>query len=145
MFVFERMDLRQTWQIEESTLRRFLTLIEDGYRKKQYHNSTHAADVMHAVYFFLTQLGVENVVNPEDVLAGLVASAIHDYDHPGQTNAFLINTSHPLALMYNDSAVLEHYHCAKSFEIILAEENACNIFSKVIPWFVLILDVKGEI
>jgi hypothetical protein len=131
LYVFEKLNLRQTWQIEDSTLRKFLTLIEDGYRKNPYHNSTHAADVMHAVYFFLTQLGLENVVNSEEVFASLVAAAIHDYDHPGQTNAFLINTSNPLALMYNDSAVLEHYHCASSFVLILDEKNECNIFSKV--------------
>lgn len=33
--------------------------------------------------------------------------------------------------MYNDNAVLEHYHCAKAFELILSEQNNCNILGKL--------------
>ena len=37
-----------------------------------------------------------------DIVSSLVAAVIHDVDHPGKTNAFLINSGSKLALLYND-------------------------------------------
>lgn len=131
VYIFERMRFKQEWQIDDATMRKFFMTIETGYRSNPYHNSTHAADVMHAVFFFLETLELGQVLSGEDRFAAIVAAVIHDYDHPGQTNAFLINTSNSLALLYNDNAVLEHFHCAQAFEIILSEKNNCNIFDKL--------------
>jgi hypothetical protein len=36
-----------------------------------------------------------------DQCALLISCIIHDYKHPGFTNAFLINTSNPIAIKYN--------------------------------------------
>lgn len=51
-----------------------------------------------------------DLLSSYDVLAGLFAAAIHDYQHPGVSNAFLVRTKHPIALRYNDMAVLENHH-----------------------------------
>jgi hypothetical protein len=32
----------------------------------------------------------------------LLLQAVHDYDHGGRTNDFLVNTNDPLAVLYND-------------------------------------------
>ena len=49
-----RFDVTKTLQIEESTVQNWLTLIEANYHKdNSYHNSSHAADVMQAVSYFL--------------------------------------------------------------------------------------------
>jgi hypothetical protein len=42
---------------------------------------------------------------------------MHDFNHPGVTNDFLIATSDPLALRYNDRSPLENHHCAAAFAI----------------------------
>lgn len=59
-------------------------------------------------------------------MAAIFAAAIHDVDHPGLTNQYLINTSSELALMYNDESVLENHHLAVAFKLI--QNNACDIF-----------------
>ena len=40
-------------------------------------------------------------LNDLDICALLIATIIHDYKHPGVTNAFLINTKHKIAIKYN--------------------------------------------
>jgi len=36
------------------------------------------------------------VIPALELLALYLAAAMHDYDHPGKTNAFLVETRHPL-------------------------------------------------
>ena len=49
-------------------------------------------------------------------MAILVAAAIHDVDHPGVNNKFLITVRHGLATLYNDISVLENHHLATAFK-----------------------------
>eukprot|EP00842_Homolaphlyctis_polyrhiza_P004345 jgi/Hompol1/4911/HPOL_002090-RA len=64
-----------------------------------------------------------------EIFSLCIASAVHDLDHPGVGNAFLIQTSHPIAILYNDIAVLESHHASKAFEI--ARSSDANIFSSL--------------
>jgi cAMP-specific phosphodiesterase 4 len=59
-------------------------------------------------------------------MAAIFSAAVHDVDHPGLTNQYLINTSNELALMYNDESVLENHHLAVAFKIL--QHPSCNIF-----------------
>merc|ERR1719159_1063318 len=61
--------------------------------------------------------GSERFFSPQDRYALLVSAVCHDIGHPGQNNPFLVETSHELALLYNDKSPLENMHCAKLFEI----------------------------
>ncbi|KAJ3045646.1 High affinity cAMP-specific and IBMX-insensitive 3',5'-cyclic phosphodiesterase 8A [Rhizophlyctis rosea] len=109
-----------------------IKIIPTPNQPNPYHNSTHAADVLHALHYFISILGLKELVTAEDCFAGVIAAAIHDLDHPGVNNAFLINSSSSLALRYNDLAVLENHHCARAFELMTSDEG-CNILAKFSP------------
>ena len=55
-----------------------------------------------------------------EVLSILLAAAIHDFDHPGYTNNFLVNTGHQLAILYNDRSVLENHHVASAWKLMIS-------------------------
>ncbi|XP_012706134.2 cGMP-inhibited 3',5'-cyclic phosphodiesterase B isoform X1 [Fundulus heteroclitus] len=56
-----------------------------------------------------------------ELMALYVAAAMHDYDHPGRTNAFLIATNAPQAVLYNDRSVLENHHAASAWSLYLSQ------------------------
>ncbi|XP_075843247.1 3',5'-cyclic-AMP phosphodiesterase 4C isoform X3 [Microtus pennsylvanicus] len=125
--VFQERDLLKTFQIPADTLLTFLLTLEAHYHADvAYHNSVHAADVAQSVHVLLGTPALEAVFTDLEVLAAIFACAIHDVDHPGVSNQFLINTNSELALMYNDMSVLENHHLAVGFKLLQAEN--CDIF-----------------
>ncbi|OBZ83741.1 3',5'-cyclic-nucleotide phosphodiesterase regA [Choanephora cucurbitarum] len=103
------------------------------YNTNPYHNFRHAIDVMQSTWYFFCSIGllrkkpnnrasayfrhsfhhdsISHLLRPVDILALLMASLGHDVGHPGVNNGFMVNTASPLALLYNDTSVLESYHC----------------------------------
>ncbi|KAJ3079450.1 High affinity cAMP-specific 3',5'-cyclic phosphodiesterase 7A [Rhizoclosmatium hyalinum] len=130
MAAFQKHGFIEAYNLDEQVVRCFFKTIESKYRPLPYHSALHAADVLHAMNFFLTSLGLEGNFKQDEIFAGIIAAAIHDVDHPGVTNAYLVSTGHPLALRYNDIAVLESHHCATAFEIMI-NNPGCDIFKKL--------------
>nr|XP_045002077.1 cGMP-inhibited 3',5'-cyclic phosphodiesterase B [Jaculus jaculus] len=58
-----------------------------------------------------------------ELMALYVAAAMHDYDHPGRTNAFLVATNAPQAVLYNDRSVLENHHAASAWNLYLSRPD----------------------
>ncbi|XP_044126417.1 cGMP-inhibited 3',5'-cyclic phosphodiesterase B [Bufo gargarizans] len=58
-----------------------------------------------------------------ELMALYVAAAMHDYDHPGRTNAFLVATNAPQAVLYNDRSVLENHHAAAAWNLFLSQAD----------------------
>ncbi|CAI9577199.1 unnamed protein product [Staurois parvus] len=128
--IFQERDLLKTFKIPTDTLITYLMTLEDHYHADvAYHNNIHAADVAQSTHVLLSTPALEAVFTDLEILAAIFASAIHDVDHPGVSNQFLINTNSELALMYNDSSVLENHHLAVGFKL-LQEEN-CDIFQNL--------------
>ncbi|KAK1154000.1 hypothetical protein AOXY_G29250 [Acipenser oxyrinchus oxyrinchus] len=128
--IFQERDLMKTFRIPEDTFITYIMTLEDHYHADvAYHNSLHAADVTQSTHVLLSTPALDTVFTDLEVLAALFAAAIHDVDHPGVSNQFLINTNSELALMYNDESVLENHHLAVGFKL-LQEEN-CDIFQNL--------------
>uniref|UniRef100_A0A8C2Q9I8 Phosphodiesterase n=1 Tax=Cyprinus carpio TaxID=7962 RepID=A0A8C2Q9I8_CYPCA len=128
--IFQERDLLKSFKIPVDTFITYMMALEENYHSDvAYHNSIHAADVVQSTNVLLSTPALEAVFTDLEILAAMFASAIHDVDHPGVSNQFLINTNSELALMYNDSSVLENHHLAVGFKL-LQEEN-CDIFQNL--------------
>lgn len=75
--------------VAEPPLSMTLDLTHSLCRSNPYHNSTHAADVVQAVMFILIKDNLASKFSGLEVLAMILAAAIHDVGHPGVTNPFL--------------------------------------------------------
>ncbi|XP_072005594.1 3',5'-cyclic-AMP phosphodiesterase 4A isoform X8 [Engystomops pustulosus] len=128
--IFQERELCKTFKIPVETLITYMMTLEDHYHADvAYHNSLHAADVTQSTHVLLSTPALDAVFTDLEILAAVFAAAIHDVDHPGVSNQFLINTNSELALMYNDESVLENHHLAVGFKL-LQEEN-CDIFQNL--------------
>ncbi|CAH8607974.1 unnamed protein product [Schistosoma mattheei] len=128
--IFQKRDLLKTFCIDPRVFVRYLLRVESTYHADvPYHNSMHAADVLQTAHFLLQAEALDDVFSDLEILAVLFAAVIHDVDHPGVTNQFLINTGHELALQYNDASVLENHHLYMAFKILT--EKDCDIFANL--------------
>uniref|UniRef100_A0A914HM75 Phosphodiesterase n=1 Tax=Globodera rostochiensis TaxID=31243 RepID=A0A914HM75_GLORO len=62
-------------------------------------------------------------MSPLELMALYTAAAMHDYDHPGRTNAFLVASEDRKAILYNDRSVLENHHAAESWRLLNQAQN----------------------
>ncbi|KAF4044186.1 3'5'-cyclic nucleotide phosphodiesterase [Phytophthora infestans] len=109
----------------------FAQEIETRYQPKNpYHNALHAASVVWDVNFFLRKLE-DPVLTPVQRFSALIAAAVHDVNHPGVNNAFLVATTAPLAIKYSDDSVLERMHLAEAFQT--CTKDGCDIFEAFPP------------
>ncbi|KAG2437154.1 hypothetical protein HXX76_005821 [Chlamydomonas incerta] len=115
-FLIQRAGLIPRLKLKPAVLARLLRHLEAGYVDNPYHSATHAADVLQTLHVIIhgAQLHV-HYLDPLGLFAAYWAAIVHDYGHPGLTNDFLINTSDPLAVRYNDRSPLENHHSAASF------------------------------
>ena len=98
--------------ISKDKFRKYSVIIQKMYNPVSYHNKTHAADVTQTSYYFLTYCDFYNIGQMSDMEACvlLISGMVHDTDHPGVNNLYLVATRDKLALRYNDKSVLENHH-----------------------------------
>ncbi|KRZ97245.1 putative 3',5'-cyclic phosphodiesterase pde-4, partial [Trichinella sp. T8] len=125
--ILKNRGLLKAFNIRPARLLTYLLHLEDHYRKNSYHNSLHAADVTQTVHVMLSTPSLESVFTDLEKFAVIFAAAIHDVDHPGLTNQFLVNSGSELAIMYNDESVLEQHHLAVAFKLL--QETDCDILT----------------
>ena len=96
-------------------------------KRPLYHNHIHGADVCQATHYLahkadlLSRIPTSGGLHLKKdivVYATVFASAMHDFDHFGLSNDFLIRHGDPLAVRYNDRSVLENHHAASAFSLL---------------------------
>ncbi|CAE8739809.1 unnamed protein product, partial [Polarella glacialis] len=137
-YLFDRLGLVDHFGLDRAKLSSFLHEIERGYDdSNKYHNRSHAASVMYAMYALLEQGGLsESAASAVSVeghsdeskkrlvtMACLIAAAVHDFEHLGLSNDFLMKTCDERALRYNDQHVNENHHAAAAFAVLHRAEN----------------------
>lgn len=107
----------------------FASRIRDGYPKNNpYHNAVHATDVMQCTFWWCNTGDLIKIISADalEFFSLLFAALVHDVGHPGLNNVWHVKINHPIAVRYNDKAVLENMHASIAFSIAFDDE--ANIF-----------------
>lgn len=115
--------------VGEAELKKFIKAIEGGYMNNPFHNFGHGVDVLYMVSRFLRLIDANGFLTEASQYLLMVAAIAHDVGHLGLNNQFLVETSHDLAVKYNDMSPMEMLHCAKLFQIMREPGN--NIFGNL--------------
>ena len=132
--LFTRQGLFSTLQMPIQKFKRFVSKVQSGYNASvPYHNATHAADVTQTIHYFLTTCAAADLLQltPLETAASYLSGCVHDYEHPGVNNAYLVNTQSELAIRYNDRSVLENHHVSASFALAMIEDF--DIYANMTP------------
>ncbi|GLI63026.1 hypothetical protein VaNZ11_005886 [Volvox africanus] len=129
-YLLHREGLISQFRIQPTKLARLLRTLESGYPSNPYHNSTHAADVLQTLHMLVRGAGLTpHYLDPLGLMAAYFAAIIHDHGHPGLTSDFLISTSDPLAVRYNDRSPLENHHGASFFALM--QQPGMNVMGQL--------------
>lgn len=144
-YLFERLGLIDLFDLNRAKLTQFMVTIENGYSQATpYHNSAHAASCLQVMHALLEHAGLADMdalVFKRGALNGslqrmtcLFAAAVHDFEHLGVTNDFLVKTFDKRALLYNDKHVNESHHIASSFSVLHRPEcDFLEVFKSTEP------------
>ena len=119
--IFSSYQLLDLFRIPEAVFDNFVRLVRDNYHAENpFHNFRHAVNVVQTLHLFLShpRFSLKSCFQPLEIFAMLIAGLCHDVQHPGFTNKFLCSSLHPLALRYNDTAVLENHHAATTIAML---------------------------
>ncbi|CAE7622368.1 PDE9A [Symbiodinium pilosum] len=109
----------------------FIAAIQSRYLSNPFHNFSHGLDVLSEARLYLHSIKSYTLLSEVTVFWFLIAALGHDVGHLGVNNQFLVETSHALALRYNDKSVLENLHCKLLFEVLSdAKTNVLEVLDK---------------
>ncbi|KAL4512042.1 hypothetical protein ABPG72_005044 [Tetrahymena utriculariae] len=130
VYLFDKFNLLDDLKIDSQKFINLSVRVQNGYRDNPYHDRLHSFDVTQTIHFFISKCKFGELAKLKSMerAAMYFSAAIHDFDHPGYNNVFLINTQNILALKFNDQSVLENHHVSSVYEMILKNNNL-NIFS----------------
>eukprot|EP00928_Gymnodinium_smaydae_P024508 TRINITY_DN19811_c1_g1_i1.p1 TRINITY_DN19811_c1_g1~~TRINITY_DN19811_c1_g1_i1.p1 ORF type:complete len:886 (-),score=221.61 TRINITY_DN19811_c1_g1_i1:59-2716(-) len=116
-------------KVPQQCIQKFTTNIESRYKDNSFHNFAHGLDVTYTVCRWMRLIEADDFLSDYSQFLLLVAAIAHDVGHLGVNNQYLIESSHELAVKYNDRSPLENMHCAMLFQVISDPE--CNIFGQL--------------
>lgn len=129
--MFDREGSAETLGIGKATLSTFIDEVARGYHPNPYHNLNHATDALNTMGWFVTRATFAENFSPWLRFLLMVATLVHDVDHPGNDNQWEIKTNSSLAHRFANQSVLEQ----RSVEVtrqLLAQERT-NLFKDMPP------------
>jgi len=127
--VLSKHNLIEEFNLDHVKLINFLRQVESGHLDNPYHNATHVADVVQSMHCIITKGGLGKFVGRLETLAALLAACIHDFEHRGFNNDFLIKTQDDWAIDSNDKSPNENHHLSAAFRILRNPE--CNFLHRM--------------
>jgi hypothetical protein len=119
--IFEDFNILKEFEISEERFKLFLLAVNCNYFDNPYHNFCHVVDVLQCCYYLLRGAAggnLQKLLGSVHLFALLIGCLCHDLGHPSFGNNFLKDSEHPLAILFNDSSVLENYHSMVLFSIL---------------------------
>lgn len=107
----------------------YILEVDRNYFDNPFHNFYHAVCVTHFDFMLLSVSHAEKHLSPIMRFASLLSALVHDVAHPGNTNMFEINMRSNLAILYNDTSVLENHHCSTAFRLM--NKKGLGIFDEI--------------
>lgn len=117
------MEYEKSLFLDSERLKHFVMTVMFNYRANSYHNFRHAVDVMQSVWIFLESIKEECHFSPLERFSLLIAAFAHDIGHFGFKNKFVIESGHPLTLIYHDRSPVENYHCLVLFSLLEDQQH----------------------
>ena len=120
-FLMDKHDFYTKLKIVKNKFRKYSIVIQSMYNPIAYHNKTHASDVWQTWYYFCTtwKFRERGEMTDLEMWVLLISGFVHDTDHPGYNNQYMVSTRDKIALRYNDKSVLENHHISVAFSTML--------------------------
>ena len=129
--IFQFHNLFKFANVNLESLVTFTREMSQGYFKENpFHNVVHILDSLQGLHFMLKAPNIKKNIKRQDQMAAFTACLMHDFEHPGYSNQFVIRTKHPLAIRYSDQSVLENHHLAAAFQVMFSTPK-CNIIENM--------------
>jgi len=100
----------------------FLKELQKNYYENPYHNAIKAADTVHALHCIIKR-GLKRHLTPEHILGAILAGACAYTQHPALDNEFQKKNNTPMAIFYNDQAVLQNHAAYFSWNLLHSDEE----------------------
>lgn len=99
------------------------------------YNFNHIIFVLQYTYLLILETKLKNDVDDYELFALMISALVHDIDHPGYNNQFMIHTKNTIAEKYNYISVLENHHINITFNILdkinLLNNLSSNKYNKI--------------
>eukprot|EP00928_Gymnodinium_smaydae_P039137 TRINITY_DN26804_c0_g1_i1.p1 TRINITY_DN26804_c0_g1~~TRINITY_DN26804_c0_g1_i1.p1 ORF type:complete len:761 (-),score=97.61 TRINITY_DN26804_c0_g1_i1:366-2648(-) len=118
---------KERFAVPEKRLHLWASAAMRMYRDNPFHNWYHAFSCFQMCYYQLVSTNISSHFSCLDTFSLLVAALCHDLDHPGFTNAFMVDSESELAIRYNDNAVLENHHASLACELLRQDDTAITV------------------
>lgn len=125
--IFDMFGLLGTLKIPAQCLFALLYELKQAYNPVPYHNWNHAVDTTQLLAYEIYYGNLQSALTPREILLLLVAALCHDVNHDGFSTTYNVKAEVPLAVLFNNQAVLETHHCTVAISILTKDET--NIFA----------------